>query len=263
MTKPLQSHGKNSKVYVPVLRHIFEQKYRPGDAVVEFTMKDIFAAVAYLGLSVSNRADIVYRMKSRTEIPPEIQELGFRILRPVKRGHYRLEKADSTLIEFPDCEVEIVADTTPSLVRQMIGEEIGAVDEQALLSLVRYNNLLSRFLKMRVLHLKGHVRKSVEGVGQAEVDDVHIAVPSDADEPITIVPVEAKGKDEPINRAQIVMQIIYARSAFPGHPIRPITIKLFETGEILFIEFADVVEPAALVSIRSARYALRDIKISE
>jgi len=31
---------------------------------------------------------------------------------------------------------------------------------------------------------------------------------------------------------------------------------LFENGEILFIEFDDVIEPAALSTVRSARYVI-------
>jgi hypothetical protein len=243
---------------VTVLRHVFKKNYTPGADVVNFTMKDIREACAALGLTAANPADLVYRMKSRTEIPPEIQALGFRIIRPIGRGRYVLEKAVSTLIEFPDCPVEEVLDKTPLVVRRMLGEQLGDIDEQGLLAVVRYNDLISRFLGARAYHLMGHVRKSVEGVGQAEVDDVHVATPHGASSPVTIVPVEAKAKDEPINRAQIAMQILYARSAFPGHPIRALTIKLFETGELLFLEFADEINPAALEPVRAARYRLVD-----
>jgi hypothetical protein len=226
--------------------------------VIEFTMKDIRDACAALNLTAANPADLVYRMKSRTEIPQEIQQLGFRIIRPVGRGRYVIERGESTLIEFPECPVEEIADATPAVVRRMLGEELGDIDEQGLLAIVRYNDLLSRFLGGRGYHLKGHVRKSVEGVGQAEIDDVHVCTPTETDEPVTVVPVEAKAKDEPINRAQIAMQIMYAREAFPGHQIRPLTIKLFPSGEILFIEFEDVTDPAALRPVRYARYRLTD-----
>lgn len=256
MSRSLQSHGKRSKVYVPVLLHVFQKKYVIGAEVIEFSMSDILEACQVLGINAANRADIVYRMKSRTIIPEYIQNEGFRILRPIGRGKYLLEKADSTLIEFPECEVEVIVDRTPQVVQRLLGEKFGSIDEQGLLSVIRYNDLISYFLKVRAFHFKGHVRKSVKGVGQAEVDDVHIALPLDADGPVIIVPVEAKAKDEPINRAQITMQILYARETFPNHPIRPITVKLFEEGEILFIEFADEIQPALLKPIAFARYRL-------
>jgi hypothetical protein len=254
MTRLLQSHGNRSKIYVPVLLHIFRKYYTPGMTRIEFTINDISEACKALNVDAANPADLIYRMKSRTIIPAEIQDLGFRVLRPISRGRYLLEQAESTLIAFPECETELLTDVTPSVVRKMLGANFGSIDEQGLLAVVRYNDLVSKFLNARAFHLKGHVRKSVKGVGQAEVDDVYVAIPLDSDLPVTIVPIEAKAKDEPINRAQIIMQILYARSTFPGSPVRPLTIKLFPDGEVLFIEFANEIEPAALKPIRSIRY---------
>lgn len=256
MARSLQSHGKRSRVYVPVLLYIFKNKYTPDAETIEFTLKDVIEACNALGINAANPPDVIYRMKSRTVIPEDIQNLGFRVIRPVGRGRYVLEKAESTLITFPTGEYEIIQDKTPPVVRKLLGPNLGLIDEQGLLAIVRYNELISRFLKARVYHLKGHVRRSVAGVGQAEVDDVHIALPLDTDEPITIVPVEAKAKDEPVNRAQIAMQILYAREAFPGYPIRPLTIKLFSDGEILFMEFDDEIKTSALEPIAYARYRI-------
>lgn len=256
MPRSLQSHGKRSRIYVPVLLYIFKQKYTTDADAIQFTLADVEEACNQLGVNVANSPDLIYRMKSRTVIPEEIQNLGFRVIRPIGRGKYVLEKADSTLIDFPESEFETLIDQTPSVVRKLLGANLGAIDEQGLLAIVRYNSLIAHFLKARVYHLKGHVRKSVAGVGQAEVDDVHIAIPIDADEPITIVPVEAKAKDEPVNRAQIAMQIMYAREAFPRYAIRPLTIKLFPDGEILFMEFADEIRTADLAPIAYARYRL-------
>jgi hypothetical protein len=125
-----------------------------------------------------------------------------------------------------------------------------------LLSVLRYNDAFSIFLGCRVHHLKSHVRKSVPGVGQAEVDDVHVAVQVEANgvESLTIVPVEAKAKDDPVNRVQIAMQVRYAFHAFPGLPVRPITVKLFETGTILFMEFNSTTDPNGLDVLRYCHF---------
>jgi hypothetical protein len=263
MSRSLQSHGKRSRIYVPVLLYIFKQKYVPGSDIVEFTLKDVAEACTALGIVAANPPDVIYRMKSRTLIPEDIQALGFRVIRPIGRGKYVLEKAESTLITFPIGDYEIIEDQTPSFVRKLLGSDLGLIDEQGLLAIIRYNHLIAHFLQARVYHLKGHVRRSVIGVGQAEVDDVHIALPFDIDEPVTIVPVEAKAKDEPVNRAQIAMQILYAREAFPGHPIRPLTIKLFPDGEILFMEFADEIRTAELEPIAYARYRIEEPQVKE
>ena len=68
--------------------------------------------------------------------------------------------------------------------------------------------------------------------------------------------VEAKGRNEPINRVQIVTQIIYARDQFPGHPIRALVIKALDSGELLFVEFANEIVPSALSPIRFEKYRL-------
>src|SRR5262249_49554356 len=162
-------------------------------------------------------------------LPEEIQLAGFRILIITNRGEYALIRGEATLIDYPArTQIIGVVDKTPDAVRRLVDEDFGSVDEQTLLSVLRYNDLFSTFLGIPTFHLKSHVRKSVPGVGQAEVDDVHVAImPGTSDTPeLVIVPVEAKAKDDPVNRAQIVMQIRYAQHAYPALQARPLTVKL-------------------------------------
>lgn len=92
MPRSLQSHGKRSRVYVPVLLYIFKQKYSPEAEVIEFTLKDVAEACSALGITAANPPDIIYRMKSRTIIPEEIQVLGFRVIRPEDEEDTYLKK---------------------------------------------------------------------------------------------------------------------------------------------------------------------------
>ena len=115
----------------------------------------------------------------------------------------------------------------------------------------------SLLLKALRTHFKSHVRRSVPGVGQAEVDDVHVAVERPPPTPVTIVPVEAKAKDDPVNRVQIAMQIRYAQHSFPDHPIRPLTVKLFETGLVLMMEFNVTTDPGLLEIVRHQSFRFR------
>jgi hypothetical protein len=132
--RSLQTHGLQSQVYVPILRAIFEEKYREGDTAVHFNLDDVRAAAAKLGITVRNPADVVYRMRSRTILPAEILTLGFYILRQVGRGSYSLEQASSTIIDLPDTEQTEALDLTPLPVRRLLPESLRDVDEQALLS---------------------------------------------------------------------------------------------------------------------------------
>ena len=73
---------------------------------------------------------------------------------------------------------------------------------------------------------------------------------------VTLVPVEAKAKDDPVNRVQIAMQVKYAKHAFPTLPVRPLTVKLFDDGLILFMEFNPSTVATELEIVRSAHYRL-------
>ena len=258
MTRPLQAHGLRSKVYSPVLLAIFKRKFVDGAQRIEFTLDEVRDELVAHGVQARNVPDVIYRMKSRTALPEEIQSAGFRVLEITGRGTYAFVRSDSTLIAYPAQvgPVILIEDCTPTPVRRLLYGEargsFGAIDEQGFLSLLRYNDVFTQFLRVPTYHLKSHVRKSVPGVGQVEVDDVHVAFEGPASEPtsLTIVPVEAKAKDDPVNRAQIVMQIRYARHAFPTCSVRPLTVKLFETGLVLFMEFNVTLEPNDLSVVR-------------
>ena len=260
MNRPIQAHGLRSKVYTPILRAVFRKKYIEGATRVDFTLDDIRSELIAAGLQAKNAPDLIYRMKSRTALPEEIQALGFRILQITGRGKYALIVGQSTLIEYPEPrEVVTVLDRTPLPVQELLGPDLGLLDEQAMLSVVRYNDLITHFLQAQAFHFKAHIRRSVPGVGQVEVDDLHLAVESTAPgqyRPV-IVPIEAKAKDDPVNRVQIAAQIRFAQHEYPGFAVRPITIKLFADGLLLFMEFNPTTVPDELIVVGFSHYRLR------
>jgi hypothetical protein len=146
----LQSHGRNSKLYVPVLLRVFHDKYRDGDTSVEFTLDDLRAAAAALDLIGRNFADVIYRMRSRTILPKAILDKGFYILRAVGRGKYRLEIAENTVFDLPDGDVQDALDLTPLPVRRLLPREIANIDEQGLLTMIGYCKLLDHFTGLQV-----------------------------------------------------------------------------------------------------------------
>lgn len=261
VVRPIQAHGLRSKVYGPVLLSIFRRKFKRGMTKIVFTLEEVREELVRLGLQARNAADVIYRMKSRTVLPAQIQKHGFRILEVTSRGVYALTVGESTLIDYVapvEGAIVQVMDRTPPAVQRLFGEDFGSMDEQGFLSVLRYNDLISHFLGAPSYHVKSHVRRSVPGVGQAEVDDVHVALISPGADtgPLTIVPIEAKAKDDPVNRAQIAMQVRYALHAFPGLAIRPLTVKLFEDGTVLFMEFNASSDANALKVLRHAHYKI-------
>ena len=73
-TKNLQSHGRSSIVYVPVILKLFRDRWRPGASTVVFSLDDVRTAVEAVRassetpdrISSRNPADVVYRMRSLT-----------------------------------------------------------------------------------------------------------------------------------------------------------------------------------------------------
>jgi hypothetical protein len=262
--KSLQSHGRNSKVYVPVILKLFQDRWRPGAATVVFSLDDVRTAVEAVramsdnpdAISSRNPADVVYRMRSRTVLPAEILDKGFHILRAVGRGRYQFEKASSGIIDTPVNELTPAIDQTPMPVRRLLPETMAEMDEQALLSVVGYCSLLDHFTGMKIYRLRSHVRKSVPGVGQAELDAIDVGIAAGEDEIPVIFPIEAKAVSDELNRVQIFNMIQYAAHYYPGLKVRPLALKVDYQSAVHLIEFNVAARPGDLRIVRSASYAI-------
>lgn len=252
----LQTHGLQSQVYVPILKAIFQAKYREGMTAIDFTLDDIRAAAQDLNIIVRNPADVVYRMRSRTVLPAEIIALGFYVIRQTGRGRYRLEQATSTVIDIPDSTPIEALDLTPIPVRRLLPEDLAEVDEQALLTVASYCQIFDHFTGLRIYRLRSHVRKSVTGIGQAELDELDVGVAQRDDEIPVVVPIEAKAVADPVNRVQIAAMTAFCEDYFPGHEVRPIALKVDEGGLLHLLEFNVTKEPSELDIQRSACYRL-------
>lgn len=251
-----QSHGERSKVYVPVLLRIFEERHKEGDQVVDFTLDDVRAAAAALGIVGRNPADVIYRMRSRTKLPAAILDRGFYILRTTGRGKYRLEIGENTIFDLPDDEIMEAPDLTPLPVRRLLPLDIADIDEQGLLTMMGYCEILDRFTGLRISRLRSHVRKSVASIGQAELDEIDVGVAHQDDERPVIFPVEAKAVEEAVNRVQIAQMVAFCQEFFGGYEVRPLAVKLDYDGVIQCLEFNAETAPAKLDIVKSAKYRL-------
>lgn len=262
--KALQSHGKNSVVYVPVILKLFKDRWRPGASTVVFSLDDVRTAVDAVRavssnpdrISSRNPADVVYRMRSRTVLPKEILDKGFHVLRAIGRGRYQFEKASSGIIETPVNELIPAIDQTPMPVRRLLPETMAEMDEQALLSVVSYCSLLDHFSGMKIYRLRSHVRKSVPGIGQAELDAIDVGISTGDDEAPVIFPIEAKAVSDELNRVQIFNMIQYAAHYFPRLKVRPLALKVDYQSAIHIMEFNVASRPGDLRIVRSASYSV-------
>jgi hypothetical protein len=262
--KSLQSHGRNSIVYVPVILKLFRDRYRPGASNVIFSLDDVRNAVESVRAAASNPdkissrnpADVVYRMRSRTKLPDEILEKGFHILRAIGRGQYQFERAVAGIIEPPVSEPIATIDMTPMPVRRLLPETLAEMDEQALLSVVGYCFLFDHFTGMKIYRLRSHVRKSVPGVGQAELDAIDVGIGSSDDEIPVIFPIEAKAVSDALNRVQIHNMIQYSNRYFPGLTVRPLAIKVDYQSVVHLMEFNVPSRAGDLRIVKSASYLI-------
>ena len=254
--RALQAHGLNSKVYGPILLHIFNARWRQGTPTVLFTLDDVRNSADALKLEVRNPADLIYRMRSRTILPKEILDKGFYILRAIGRGQYQFEKGSSTLFEPLNSELTEALDLTPLPVRRLLPERLADMDEQAVLTIASYCKLFDHFTGLQVYRLRSHVRKSVPGIGQAELDAIDVGVALRDDEMPVVFPIEAKAAADALNRVQIFNMIEYSRHYFPGMTVRPLAIKVDHDSILHVMEFGAAAKAADLKIIKSASYML-------
>jgi hypothetical protein len=255
--RALQSHGLNSKVYGPILLDIFNSRWRQGASTVLFTLDDIRNAADRLNLEVRNPADLIYRMRSRTVLPKEILDKGFYILRAIGRGQYQFEKGTSTIFEPLDSELIEAIDLTPLPVRRLLPESAANMDEQALLTVASYCRLFDHFTGLTIYRLRSHVRKSVPGIGQAELDAIDVGVALSDDEMPIVFPIEAKAAADALNRVQIYNMLQYCRHYLPEMTARPLALKVDLDSVIHLMEFNLVARASDLKIIRSASYELK------
>ncbi len=265
LVRKLQSPGNRSKVYVPVILKIFRDRYRPGATSIVFSLDDVRNAVDSVRalaanpdeISSRNAADVIYRMRSRTKLPDEILSRGFHVLRAIGRGQYQFERATNAIIEPPETTTVSAIDNTPMPVRRLLPPTVAEMDEQAVLSVVSYCSLLDHFTGMKIYRLRSHVRKSVPGVGQAELDAIDVGIAAADDETPVVFPIEAKAASDALNRVQIFNMIMYAKHYFPGLTVRPLAVKVAPDSRIHLMEFNVVNRASELRVMNAASYVIR------
>jgi hypothetical protein len=220
-------------------------------------LDDIRNAADSLALEVRNPADLIYRMRSRTVLPKEILDKGFYILRAIGRGQYQFEKGSSTIFQPLDSQPEEALDITPLPVRRLLPEKLAEMDEQAVLTVASYCKLIDHFTGLQVYRLRSHVRKSVPGVGQAELDAIDVGVALRDDEMPIIFPIEAKAAADALNRVQVFNLVQYSRHYFPSMIIRPLAIKVDYDSVLHLMEFNAAGKASELKITRSASYVLK------
>lgn len=224
-----------SNRYRVLIEHIFFDHWSEGITDFEFERAEIEAHAEKEGIALpKNLGDLIYSFRFRTALPDKIldtQPDGLEwIIEGAGRARYRFRLVKITRILPSETLVTIaIPDATPELIRAYALD-----DEQALLAIVRYNRLIDTFLGLTTYSLQNHLRTTVSGVGQIEIDEVYIGLDKHGSH--YVIPVQAKGGNDQIGVVQIGQDLAFAAEKFPDMRCRPIAAQFMAEGVIALFE---------------------------
>lgn len=227
--------SKSQNRYRAIIEKIFFDHYTEGEAAFEFDRKEIKDAARELQIDLpDNLGDLIYSFRFRTELPAAVvatQPNGTEwIIELAGRARYRfclvrvnrvLPREDLIVIDIPDA--------TPELIRAYSLD-----DEQALLAIVRYNRLIDTFLGLTTYSLQNHLRTTVIGIGQIEIDELYVGL--DKYGCHYMIPVQAKGGRDQIGIVQTAQDIRFVEEKFPKMRCRAIAAQFMEREIVALFE---------------------------
>ena len=221
--------------YKVLIENIFFDHWTKGAREFEFERKEIKETADKLGIVLpDNLGDVVYSIRYRMPLPQKVidtQSAGREwIIEGAGRSRYRFKLVTATRIKpNPSLASIAIPDATPEIIRAYALD-----DEQALLAIVRYNRLIDTFLGLTTYSLQNHLRTTVTGVGQIEIDELYIGL--DKHGCHYVIPVQAKGGKDQIGVVQTGQDISYAAQKFPGVRCRPIAAQFMDEGIVSLFE---------------------------
>ena len=221
--------------YQAIIGQVFTDHYREGLTEFEFTRDEFVEIAVRLKIKLpKNVGDVVYSFRYRNELPESILRTATNdlewIIEGAGRARYRFKlvrlnrivpREDLLTIKVPDATPEIIA-----------AHALG--DEQALLAKVRYNRLIDIFLGIAAFSLQNHLRTTVKGVGQIEIDEVYVGVDRNGRQ--FVVPVQAKGGTDKHGVVQTQQDILCCAEKFPHLLCRAVSAQFMSQGRIAMLE---------------------------
>lgn len=221
--------------YGALIEKIFFDRYSDGATELEFARTDIEDAAEVLDIKLpKNLGDVLYSFRFRAALPERVVETqpeGMEwVIELAGRAVYkfRLFKINRVLPR-EDLVTINIPDATPELIRAYALD-----DEQALLAIVRYNRLIDTFLSLTTYSLQNHLRTTVKGIGQIEIDELYVGL--DKRGCHYVIPVQAKGGKDQIGIVQTSQDIRFVEEKFPGMRCRAIAAQFMEAQVVALFE---------------------------
>lgn len=231
MAKPAPAANR----YRVLIEQVFFNHWSEGMTDFEFARDELETVAAGLEITLpKNLGDLIYSFRFRVALPDAViatQPDGLEwIIEGAGRALYRFRLVKAQRILPRDDLVRIaIPDATPELIRVYAMD-----DEQALLAIVRYNRLIDTFLGLTTYSLQNHLRTTVKGIGQIEIDELYIGL--DKRGCHYVIPVQAKGGNDQIGVVQTTQDIRFVEQKFPGVRCRAISAQFMDGGVIALFE---------------------------
>ena len=240
--------------YTRILERIFFANYKEGEESVYFLREEIESAATDLGIKLpKNLGDLIYTFRFRAEIPESIRAKAppgkSWVIKLSGKSQYKLVAERQWAISpNPGMLRTKVPDATPGIIARYALD-----DEQALLALIRYNRLVDIFTGVASSSLQNHLRTTVEGIGQVEVDELYVGI--DKHGAHHVFPIQAKGGRDRLSTVQIEQDLALCAEKFPRLICRPLGTQFLPDGGIAIMEFAQTAEGLRLVTERHYQLA--------
>ncbi|VVE56441.1 endonuclease [Pandoraea capi] len=226
---------KRPNGYESIISAIFEAHYVVGETEFEFEREEIRSTADSLGIKVpDNLGDVTYSFRYRRDLPLQIRETAAEgmewIIQGKGRSKYLFKQVRlSRIIPRSDLVTIKVPDSTPEIIAKY-----AQGDEQALLAKVRYNRLVDVFLGITAYSLQNHLRTTVSGIGQIEIDEIYVGLDRYGRQ--FVVPVQAKGGNDKHGVVQTQQDIACCNEKFPRLLCRPVSAQFMSNGRIAMFE---------------------------
>lgn len=221
--------------YRALVEKIFFDHYTETETAFLFTRQEIKDAARELDIALpDNLGDVIYSFRFRTALPERVvatQPEGMEwVIELAGRSQYRFALVRINRIRPREDMVEIaIPDATPEIIRAYALD-----DEQALLAIVRYNRLIDTFLGLTTYSLQNHLRTTVKGIGQIEIDELYVGL--DKHGCHYVIPVQAKGGKDQIGLVQTSQDVRFVEAKFPGMRCRAIAAQFMPDGAVALFE---------------------------
>jgi hypothetical protein len=221
--------------YAALIESIFCSRYKDGATNLPFPRDELTATAKKLRIKLpKNLGDAIYSIRYRMVLPEAIAKTQPPGKEWVIEGRgkslyaFRLV-AINRILPNPQLAAIKIPDATPEIV-----SAYALSDEQALLAKVRYNRLLDIFLGVAAYSLQNHLRTTVAGLGQVEIDEIYVAIDKRGRQ--YVLPVQAKGGNDRLSTVQTRQDMACCSEKFPQLLCRAISAQFVEADLIALFE---------------------------